>query len=98
MGVTGAQATVDPTALEAAVRDALNLTAPRHMVVLEPVKLTIKNFAHEKGTFNVPDFPNEPERGCHEIKFCETVYIEASDFKEACVIFLFPLLEIFCAC
>ncbi|XP_011330844.2 probable glutamine--tRNA ligase [Ooceraea biroi] len=83
MGVTGAQATVDPAALEAAVRDVLNLTAPRHMVVLEPIKLTIKNFPEEKTMkFTVSNFPNETERGQHKIKFNEVVYIEASDFKE----------------
>ncbi|XP_032666418.1 probable glutamine--tRNA ligase [Odontomachus brunneus] len=83
MGVTGAQATVDPAALEAAVRDVLNLTAIRSMVVLEPIKLTIKNFPQEKSIkLTVPDFPNEPEKGHHEITFDEIVYIEASDFKE----------------
>ncbi|XP_011173631.1 probable glutamine--tRNA ligase [Solenopsis invicta] len=83
MGVTGAQATVDPTALEAAVRDVLNLTAARHMVVLEPIKLTIRNFPQEKVIkLTVPDFPNEPERGHHEITFDEIIYIEATDFKE----------------
>ncbi|KAM0732245.1 putative glutamine--tRNA ligase [Formica fusca] len=83
MGVTGAQATVDPTVLEAAVRDVLNLTAPRFMVVLDPIKLTIKNFPHEKTIkLTVPNFPNEPERGHHEITFNEILYIEASDFKE----------------
>ncbi|XP_018342396.1 PREDICTED: probable glutamine--tRNA ligase [Trachymyrmex septentrionalis] len=83
MGLTGAQATVDPAALEAAVRDVLNLTTPRHMVVLEPIKLTIKNFPQEKAIkLTAPDFPNEPERGHHEITFDEIVYIEATDFKE----------------
>ncbi|KAL6268379.1 hypothetical protein P5V15_001512 [Pogonomyrmex californicus] len=83
MGVTGAQATVDPAALEAAVRDILNFTAPRHMVVLEPIKLTIRNFSHEKAIkLNVSDFPNEPEKKHHEITFDEIVYIEAMDFKE----------------
>lgn len=83
MGVTGAQATVDPVVLEAAVRDVLNLTAPRFMVVLEPIKLTIRNFPHKKPLkLTVPDFPNEPERGHHEITFNEIVYIETSDFKE----------------
>jgi len=85
MGVTGAQATVDPIALEAAVRDVLNLTASRHMVVLEPIKLTIKNFPQEKAIeLNVPNFPNETEKGYHEIAFNEVIYIEASDFKEVC--------------
>ncbi|EFN78066.1 probable glutamine--tRNA ligase [Harpegnathos saltator] len=83
MGVTGAQVTVDPAALEAAVRDVLNLIATRSMVVLEPIKLTINNFPQEKPIkLSVPDFPNEPQRGHHEITFDEIVYIEASDFKE----------------
>jgi len=88
MGVTGAQATVDPIALEAAVRDILNLTASRHMVVLEPIKLTIKNFPQEKAIkLTVPNFPNEIKKGCHEITFNEVIYIEASDFKEVCNIY-----------
>ncbi|CAL1677652.1 unnamed protein product [Lasius platythorax] len=83
MGVTGAQATVDPAVLEAAVRDVLNLTAPRFMVVLKPIKLTIRNFPQENAVkLTVPDFPNEPERGHHEITFDEILYIESSDFKE----------------
>jgi len=89
MGVTGAQATVDPVVLEAAVRDVLNFTAARHMVVLEPIKLTIKNFSQEKAIkLTVPDFPTEPERGHHEITFDEIVYIEATDFKEVCIFML----------
>lgn len=85
MGVTGAQATVDPAVLEAAVRDVLNLTAPRHMVVLDPIKLIIRNFPQEYAIkLTVPNFPNEPEKGHHEITFDEIVYIEATDFKEVC--------------
>lgn len=83
MGVTGAQAVVDPGALEAAVRDVLNVTAPRHMAVLEPIKVTIVNFPQESPiALTVPDFPTEPDKGNHTIMFFDIVYIEASDFKE----------------
>lgn len=83
MGVTGAQATVDPTTLESAVRDVLNLTAPRRMVVVEPVKVTISNFSGDAIVIdNVPDFPVEPEKSKHKVVFDKVVYIEASDFKE----------------
>ncbi|XP_034186948.1 glutaminyl-tRNA synthetase [Osmia lignaria lignaria] len=83
MGVTGAQAVVDPAVLEACVRDVLNLTASRHMVVLDPIKITISNFPHENPIkLSISDFPNEPERGQHEITFDKIVYIESSDFKE----------------
>lgn len=93
MGVTGAQAIVDPSALEAAVRDVLNLTAARFMVVLEPIKLTIKNFSHDKAVkLTVPNFPNELERGHHEITFDEIVYIESSDFKEVCYVYTYFIL------
>jgi len=94
MGVTGAQATVDPAALEAAVRDVLNLTTPRHMVVLESIKLTIKNFPQEKAIkLTAPNFPNEPERGHHEITFDEIIYIEATDFKEVCNVYAYLFLN-----
>ena len=42
MGVTGAQMGVDPQKLEAVVKDTLDLTAPRSMVVLVPLKVTIE--------------------------------------------------------
>ncbi|XP_623880.1 probable glutamine--tRNA ligase isoform X2 [Apis mellifera] len=83
MGVTGAQVIVDPAALEASVRDVLNITASRHMVVLDPLKITISNFPHEKSIkVTVLNFPNDPDKGKHEIDFDEIVYIETSDFKE----------------
>lgn len=96
MGVTGAQATVDPEALEASVRDVLNLTAPRHMVVLDPLKITISNFAGDSSiNISVPDFPNEPEKGQHNIAFDEIVYIEASDFKEVGILIKIQLTILF---
>ncbi|KAK0182166.1 hypothetical protein PV327_000329 [Microctonus hyperodae] len=83
MGVTGAQATVDPSTLEAAVRDVLNVTAPRHMVVIDPLKVTIANFSDKTSRkIEVPDFPNDLSKGHHTVAFDEIVYIEASDFKE----------------
>ncbi|KAM3968219.1 glutaminyl-tRNA synthetase [Aphomia sociella] len=83
LGVTGAVAAVDPAALDAATRDLLNLIAPRVMVILEPLKITITNFPSDKPvTITVPDFPNEPDKGSHKVVFNKTVYIEATDFKE----------------
>lgn len=83
MGVTGAQITVDPSMLEAAVRDVLNVTAPRTLVVLEPLKITITNFPSSKPiVLCVPDFPNAPEKSSHNIVFDRVIYIEKTDFKE----------------
>ncbi|XP_004537348.1 probable glutamine--tRNA ligase [Ceratitis capitata] len=82
MGVTGAQISVDPSMLEAAVRDILNISAPRRLVVLEPLKITLINFPHDKPTeIEVPNFPQNPDAGCHHILLDRVVYIEKSDFK-----------------
>lgn len=83
MGVTGAPAVVDPQMLEAHVRDYLNATAPRAMVVLEPLKITIVNFPFSKTSYiDVPSFPSDPKLGSHSIPFAKELYIECSDFKE----------------
>jgi len=82
MGVTGAQIAVDPAMLEAAVRDVLNITAPRRLVVLDPLKVTIKNFPHAAPVqLEVPDFPQNPLQGSHKITLDEVIYIEQGDFK-----------------
>ncbi|KAL4708789.1 hypothetical protein ACJJTC_011753 [Scirpophaga incertulas] len=83
LGVTGALGAVDPAMLDAAVRDNLNLTAARVMVVLEPLKVTITNFSCDKPiTVTVPDFPNDPKKGAHNVTLSKVVYIEMTDFKE----------------
>ncbi|XP_045492365.1 probable glutamine--tRNA ligase [Colias croceus] len=83
LGVTGALGAVDPALLDAAVRDHLNTAAPRVMVVLEPLKITITNFPSDKPiSVTVPDFPNEPNKSSHQVVLDRTLYIEASDFKE----------------
>jgi glutaminyl-tRNA synthetase len=77
------QVVVDPQALDASVRDVLNVTAPRCMVVLEPLEVSIKYFPSKSPILcDVPDFPNEPNRGSHKVPFAQDLFIEASDFKE----------------
>ena len=94
MGVTGAQAVVDPQMLEAVVKDTLNLTAPRTMVVLEPLKVTILNFpADTPTTLEVPDFPTEPQKGSHKIALDRVIYIERSDFREVCLLLIYEFRE-----
>ncbi|XP_050535028.1 probable glutamine--tRNA ligase [Daktulosphaira vitifoliae] len=84
MGVTGAQTIVDPQMLESEVQDFLNITASRTMVVQEPIKIIIINFNELKksNVISVPDYPSDPDKGCHNIEFSSVIYIESSDFCE----------------
>ena len=45
IGVTMSQTVLDPSSLDACVREYLNEHAPRVMCVLEPLKITITNWA-----------------------------------------------------
>lgn len=83
MGVTGAQVVVDPQMVESEVRNILNDTAPRTMVVTEPLKVCIINFKEINitETIDVVNFPNNPERGSHKISFGNVIFIEKSDYK-----------------
>jgi len=84
MGVTGATMSVDPSMLESFVRSHLNTHAQRTMVVLEPLKVNIRNFNDLAKTpsFSVPDFPEFPDKGSHQVTFEKTIFVEQSDFKE----------------
>ncbi|NWT45736.1 SYQ ligase, partial [Chroicocephalus maculipennis] len=83
VGVTVAQATMEPHLLEACAREVLNEQAPRAMAVLEPLKVTIINFPAPKALeVLVPNFPADESRGFHKVPFKPTVYIEETDFRE----------------
>ena len=67
--------------LEHCLREDLNLTAPRVMGVLKPIKLVITNYpAGKVETFQVENNPNRPEDGTREVTFSRVVWIEAEDF------------------
>ncbi|XP_024516217.1 glutamine--tRNA ligase [Selaginella moellendorffii] len=65
------------------VREELNKTAPRTMVVFQPLKVTIINFeGHEQDqVVEAKRFPdaNSPT---YKIPFTKTIYIERTDFRE----------------
>ncbi|XP_073086676.1 glutamine--tRNA ligase isoform X4 [Manis javanica] len=83
VGVTVAQATMEPHLLEACVRDVLNDTAPRAMAVLESLPVIITNFPAAKSLYiQVPNFPADETKGFHQVPFGPTVFIERTDFKE----------------
>lgn len=84
LGVTGAQAVVDPQMLESEVRNSLNETASRTMVVTEPLRICITNFEelNLESTISVADFPSDPLRGSHNIAITSIIYIEKGDFKK----------------
>jgi len=84
MGLTVATAVVDPIMLEASVRDVLNVTAPRAMAVLSPVRVLISNMVDQITPIyiEIPDFPSDSNSPKHLVPFEKEIFIEADDFRE----------------
>ena len=83
VGVAKFNSTIDIIRLENAVREHLNKVAPRKMVVLNPVKLTITNWPEGRvETNDAVNNPENPEAGCRKVPFSANLLIDREDFKE----------------
>jgi len=83
IGYTKVEAINDVSLLEHAVRDDLNLRAPRVFAVLNPLKLIIQNYPEGKvEQMEVINNPEDESMGKRTVPFCREVYIEQDDFME----------------
>ncbi|MDQ7858026.1 MAG: glutamine--tRNA ligase/YqeY domain fusion protein [Armatimonadota bacterium] len=84
IGVARTNSRVDPGALEAAIRDDLNLRAPRVLAVLRPLAVTITNFPEGRvERLTAPYWPHDvPREGARPLPFARHLYIERDDFME----------------
>ncbi|KAL1198250.1 Glutamine--tRNA ligase, cytoplasmic [Cardamine amara subsp. amara] len=71
--------------LEHHIREELNKTAPRTMVVLNPLKVVITNLESDKvmelDAKRWPDAQNDDPSAFYKVPFSRVVYIEQSDFR-----------------
>ena len=83
IGIAKRENVVDLSVLEYHVREELNRTVPRVMVVLDPVKVVITNYPEDKVEWlEAENSPEDPELGFRSVPFSREIYIEQADFKE----------------
>ena len=83
VGVAKRENLIDVSLLEFCIREDLNKTANRKMVVMDPIKLTISNYPEVKTELVTTE--NNPENegsGTRELPFNKHLFIEREDFKE----------------
>ena len=83
LGVTDALTEIQPLRLESSIRKHLERTVPRQMLVLDPIKVIIEDFAAEdEQEITVPYDPKGAIPGERKVKFSKEVYIDRTDFRE----------------
>ena len=83
VGVAKRDNVIDISLMEWCIREELNKTAPRHMAVLDPLKVIITNYPEGKEEFmKAPLNPEDPTAGERLIPFSRQIYIERDDFME----------------
>ncbi|MBT8309403.1 MAG: glutamine--tRNA ligase/YqeY domain fusion protein, partial [Flavobacteriaceae bacterium] len=83
VGVAKRDNVIDVSLLEFSVREHLNKTAPRVMVVMHPIKLVINNYPEGKEEWlNTENNQEDPSAGMRDVPFSRELYIEKDDFKE----------------
>ena len=82
-GVSKRENVIDVSLLEYCVREELNRTTDRLMVVLNPVKLIITNYPENAEEMCAAvNNPEDETSGTRQLPFTRELYIEKEDFKE----------------
>ncbi len=83
IGIGKRENSVDLSVLESFVRDDLNKTSYRRMVVFDPVKLVITNYPeNETEMLDAENNPEAEELTYRKVPFSRELYIEREDFME----------------
>lgn len=82
LGVTTAKTTIQANRLDQSIRQYLETSTPRLMMVVKPLKVTLENVPEDfLLELEKPLHPKIPEMGTNKIPLTRTLYIDASDFR-----------------
>ncbi|MGV6816580.1 MAG: glutamine--tRNA ligase/YqeY domain fusion protein [Thiotrichales bacterium] len=83
IGVTKSENSVEMEMLESCIREELDSSAARRMVVLRPLKLTLTNYPEGRvEQLSAANHPKDESMGQREIPFTREIYIDREDFIE----------------
>jgi len=83
IGITKYPSLTEVDALEYAMRNEFNKTAPRRLAVLHPLKVVITNYPEGKTEeLDAVNNPEDPNAGTRKVPFSRELYIERADFME----------------
>ena len=81
MGISKSESIISMSVLENELRNDLNVHAPRTMAVLEPLKITLRNFPEGVTEWlEAAVHPQDESMGVRQIALSREIWIERSDF------------------
>ena len=85
IGVTeSTETTIDPSNVEASVREVMDEKCPRAMAVLQPIRVELTEVPEGfPSTVTVPNHPKDASLGSHTVSACKVLFIEREDFEAA---------------
>ncbi len=83
IGVAKFNSVIDIARLEHAIREELNISAPRTMAVLRPLRVVIENYPEQQvEELDAVNNPEDASMGTRKVPFSRVLYIERDDFHE----------------
>ncbi len=82
IGVAKRENLIDLSLLEFCVRERLNKTAMRRMVVFDPLKIVITNYPNTTEYLESENNPEDLSTGTRSIPFSNVIFVEKDDFME----------------
>ena len=83
MGISKSESIIEMGVLENAVRNDLNVRAPRGMAVLDPLKVVLTNYPEgDSEWLEAAVHPQNPEMGTRKVPLSRELWVERSDFME----------------
>ena len=84
VGITKKDKTIEMSLLESTVREELDSSCNRVMAILNPLKVTIKNYPEgETEMLDARNHPKNKEMGSRQLPFSQNILIEIDDFMES---------------
>ena len=84
VGITKKDKTIEMSLLESTVREELDSSCKRVMAILNPLKVTIKNYPEgETEMLDARNHPKDKEMGSRQLPFSQNILIEKDDFMES---------------
>ncbi len=83
LGISKQESIIDISILEEFLRKELNITSPRAIAIINPLKIDIINFEKNKLIkFKIPNHPQNSKMGKRNFFLSSKIYIDSNDFKE----------------